>query len=224
MARKRAMSPEKASSKKLGGHKSEEVFNIRFGNKDAKINYSGASSDCKITDEKIFSILKQKLNVKSPNVSLKGGDTIQIHLGWFSELTDRDFWNANLGEIEINGKICTSSEHGIDFKDQEKILRSYSFWKKYLAKGGILCYRDSENEWIFFNMDDVINFIIANFEWRLLETGRIKGDCNGKQYITYEYRSESHKQCFVLGAHGGKKGKEFIQLLIENIPFIKDIR
>lgn len=127
----------------------------------------------------------------------------------------------NLRKVKVKNRICTSSDHGIEFKEQIKALKNYSFWKKYLGKGDILCYRSSENEWIFFNMDDVIIFLTDNFDWRLLETGRIKGDFNGKQYITYEYRPEPHKRTFVLGAHGGKKGREFIQLLLKKIPFEK---
>ena len=42
--------------------------------------------------------------------------------------------------------------------------------------------------------------------------------------LTYEYRPESHKKCFVLGAHGGKKGKEFIETLIKETPFEKIVR
>jgi len=42
-----------------------------------------------------------------------------------------------------------------------------------------------------------------------------------RTYITYEYRSEKHKQCFVLGAHSGNIGVKFINCLIENIPSIK---
>ncbi len=170
-------------------------------------------------------LLKKTFSVKSNKVSLKSRNTIQIHLGLLPELTDMNIWNKNLHKIKMpNGRICTASIQGISFKKQEEILKSHSFWDKYLAKGDILCYRDKNNKWIFFNMEDVINFIINNFTWRLLKTGRIKGDCNGKQYITYEYRSESHKLCFVLGAHGGKKGKEFIDLLIRNIPYVEEIR
>jgi len=51
-----------------------------------------------------------------------------------------------------------------------------------------------------------------------LETGRLKGDIQGKQYLTYEYRS--NKDLFVLGAHGGKKGKKFIDLLQKNLRHV----
>jgi hypothetical protein len=220
-----AMTSSQASEKKLGGHDNERDFNSVFGDKNADINYSGPSSDCVILDESFLNILKKKLLVKGNNVSLKSKSTIQIHLGLLPELTNMVIWNRSLSQKRMStGKICTAGEHGISFRKQEEILKSYAFWDKYLAKGEILCYRDEGNKWIFFNMEDVINFIISNFVWRLLETGRIKGDCQGKQYLTYEYRSEEHKLCFVLGAHGGHKGKEFIDLLIKNIPYVEEVR
>ncbi len=219
-----AMSSAQASRKKIKGHQNEIDFNIRFGDRQAKINYSGASSDCVIKDKSFLKLLKKRIKIRGNNVSLKSGNTIQIHLGWLPELTDKNIWMRNLHREVIKGKEVTTSGHGIDFNKQKSVLKRFSFWKKYLGKGEILCYRESEDEWIFFNMDDTINFIIDNFEWRLLDTGRLKGDYSGKQYLTYEYRSEHHKECFVLGAHGSKKGKEFIDLLIRKIPYLKETR
>ena len=103
---------------------------------------------------------------------------------------------------------------------------------KYLKKNGsdkpadILVYLDmNKKEWVFFNMDNVIEFIASNCVWRILESGRIKGDFmdtskKGKrQYLTYEYR-KTHNSYF-LGANGGK-GREFIVLLMNNIPYMRD--
>jgi len=219
-----AMFSGQARDKKLIGHQNERDFNLVFGDRNAELNYSGPSSDCIIKDTKFFNLLKEKLKVKDKNVSLKSGNTIQIHLGVFPELTIMDVWKKNLGSINVNGNEYTTSKHGISLANQIKVLKNYNFWKKYLGKGEILCYRETKTKWIFFNMDDVIKFIIKNFEWRLLVTGRLKGDFNNKQYLTYEYRSEEHKKCFVLGAHGGEKGKEFISLLVKNIPFVEEIR
>jgi len=219
-----AMGSDQAREKKLMGHQRESDFNNIFGDKDSVINYSGSTNDCEITDKKLMDTLQKKLHVKSNKVSLKRGDTIQIHLGWIPELTNREHWMAHLTKVQVKNRVCTTSEHGIPFNDQVLVLKSFDFWKKYLGKGDILCYSDVENIWFFFNMDDVLNFIINNIEWRLLETGRIKGDFNGRQILTYEYRPESHKRCFVLGAHGGKKGKEFIEILLKNIPYEEVIR
>jgi hypothetical protein len=84
----------------------------------------------------------------------------------------------------------------------------------------LLVYKDTNNNrWIFFNIDDIINFIANECIWRKLSTGRIKGDFNdnsrkGKsQYITYEYRN-THNSYF-LGLNGNK-GKKFIELLMNN--------
>lgn len=70
-----AMDSKQASGKKLTGHKNEADFNACFGDKDAAINY-GPSSDCEITDKSVLDMLKKRLNIKSPKVSVKGGDTI----------------------------------------------------------------------------------------------------------------------------------------------------
>ena len=99
MKRERAvhsMSSSQASSKKIKGHDNERDFNYVFGNKNATINYSGASNDCIILDNAFFEVLKEKLRVKSNRVSLKSRDTIQIHLGLLPELTKMDVWNRNL--------------------------------------------------------------------------------------------------------------------------------
>jgi len=72
-------------------------------------------------------------------------------------------------------------------------------------------------------MIDVINFIVERCTWRLLSTGRLKGDFEDKSskskkraILTYEYRTK-HKSYF-LGASGGQ-GKFFIQLLKQNICY-----
>jgi hypothetical protein len=98
-------------------------------------------------------------------------------------------------------------------------------FNKYLKKNSsdkpadILVYKDIENKrWIFFNMDDIINYIAEKCIWRKLDSGRIKGDFADKtkkgmtQYITYEYR-DTHKSYF-LGLNGGK-GVNFIKLLMD---------
>ena len=205
------------SKTKLRGHKYESEFNKKLGEKNAKINYSGSSADCKLIDEKLFQKLKNDLKIEGNDVSLKSGNTIQFHLGILPELTNKKIWIQNLRKIKQGNKIVTTSEHGIPFEKQKEILNSLDFWNKYLRKGDILCYLDSSNNYIFFNIDDVINFIISNTEWRLLNTGRIKGDIFSKQYITYEYRQK--KNSFVLGAHCGKKGIEFINLLKDKLKY-----
>ena len=217
---KHAMSSQKASHVKTIGHKREHTFNKKFGDKNADINYSGASSDCEIKDADFLNELKKSISTGSPFVSLKSSRTIQIHLGNIPELTNRSHWNKTLGKT---AKGATTGQHGIPFVDQQKVLKSRSFWNKYLKKGDVLSYLQKDGSYIFFNMDHVIDFIITNCHWRLLSTGRLKGDFYNSeknksvQYLTYEYRSE--KKLFVIGAHGSSKGFEFIQLLKLNLPW-----
>jgi len=205
-----AMSSKQASLVKRRGHQREAIFNQKYGNPYDEINWSGASADCEIHDESLINILKTIIGFPGNGVSLKGGNTIQIHLGHLPELTDRQ---ALI--VEKNNKGQTKVEHGVSFPEQVSVLKTKSFWNKYFRKGDILTYSYDNGQHIFFNMNDVINFIITECEWRLLDTGRLKGDFFGQQYLTYEYRNK--KRCFVLGAHGGKKGKQFIELLKNNI-------
>jgi hypothetical protein len=218
-----AMESDQASYKKIKGHEREKDFNSLFGDASAKINYSGSSADCLVCNIHLRALIKERLGVDSFEVSLKGGVTTQIHLGWIDELTQKSIWDQSLCQIvKPNGRKCTSGSHGVSFEKQKEVLTSSQFWEKYLGKGSLLVYTDDEKYWWFFSMKDVINFIVKNFTWRLLETGRIKGDfLSKKQIFTYEYRPESHKKTFVLGAHGGQKGKELRDLLINNIKLIQ---
>ena len=53
-------------------------------------------------------------------------------------------------------------------------------------------------------MTDIISFIIENTEWKLLETGRIKGSLSKRRkfilILTFEFRNK--KKQFALGAMG----------------------
>lgn len=145
--------------------------------------------------------MKQTLNINGFNVSNKSGNNIQFTLGQIIELKDI--------EIELLTK--------------DKIINIFN---KYLKKINsdkpvdLLVYKDTDNNrWIFFNIDDIINFIANECIWRKLSSGRIKGDFNDNsrkgisQYITYEYRN-THNSYF-LGLNGNK-GKKFIELLMNN--------
>lgn len=197
----------KASCKKIGGDKKkighirEKEFTKQYNLNELNnpIEY-GAKSDTTIDkNHPICEILKHKLNVNGFNVSNKSGNNIQFTLGKIPE-----FENIETSELTKSNV--------------------YEIFNKYLKKSNsdkpadILVYKDTEKaRWIFFNMDDIINFIANNCIWRKLETGRIKGDFNDNskkgisQYITYEYR-DTHKSYF-LGLNGGK-GKKFIELLM----------
>lgn len=217
------MSSSQASKVKRGGHKKEVLFNQRFGDPDAGVNWSGSSADCMLSEARLASDFKEWLRSKdlSPDggVSLKGGKTIQIHLGNLPELTDKEGYSV--GETPRGD---TAVEHGVPFDKQVEHLRDPRFWNKYLKKGDILCYDvpkkkkedDRPTEYRFFKMDDVISYICSPAcQWRILDTGRLKGDLDGKAIFTYEYRRV--KGMFVLGAHGGTNGVRFMDILKDNI-------
>ncbi len=210
-----AMSSEQASAVKRRGHQREGEFNQRFGFPEAEINWSGSSADCLLNESRLpmgFAQWAARNNVSlGSSVSLKSGNTIQVHLGNLPELTNKEeYYTAK------NALGQTVVDHAIPFEEQQDTLKSRAFWEKYLKKGDVMCYVDDINgEYLFFKMDDVISFIIDKCEWRLLPTGRLKGDFFGKQVLTYEYRSR--KKSFLLGAGGASNGKKFINILKENL-------
>lgn len=201
----------KASCKIIGGYKKrlgheiEKEFTkqFNFNELNKSIEY-GAKADTTIDiNHPICNILRDKLNVSGFNVSNKSGNNIQITLGQIPEFKD----------IDINEL------------DKNKIIYIFN---KYLKKinsdkpADILVYKNNEN-WIFFNIDEIINFIADNCIWRKLATGRIKGDFKDNtkkgfsQYITYEFRN-THNSYFL--GFNGNKGKKFIELLMMNINYI----
>jgi hypothetical protein len=194
--------------KKIKGHEREKEFLKQYNvNELNSPTEYGAKSDTSIDlSHPICEILKEKLNVSGFNVSNKSGENIQFTLGKIPELKDikiEELTPMLVGELLNIYLKKTNSDKPAD----------------------ILVYKDIEqNRWIFFNMDDIINFIMTKCIWRKLNSGRIKGDFKdntkkGKsQYITYEYR-ETHKSYF-LGLNGGK-GKKFIELLMDETNGIK---
>lgn len=188
------------SEKKRSGHKREDLFGLRFCD-PAAITYK-AEADKIITNAELLAQLNATIGpVRSGGTSIKSGKNLQFTLGRIPEITD-------------------ASDKCLAMKDR-------SLWEKYLGKthsatpADILCYK-TETGWIFFNMSDVITFIVTHATWRELSTGRIKGDFpdtsrgGSSQYLTYEYRA-THGSHF-LGANGNK-GKPFIQLLMANLRF-----
>jgi hypothetical protein len=194
--------------KKRTGHNREREFNSLFGHEDAGIKY-GAEADCDISNETPNGIhLNEQLKKHfiempehSDKVSLKGGNTIQFTLGRIDEVSS----------LENSKKL--------------NVFKNSEFWYKYLGKSmsknqpGWFVYRDTKS-WVFFRMIDVISFIATDATWRLLDSGRIKGDFKDSskkgtsQYLTYEHRPSKG---YFLGANGGQNGKKFVKLLTERI-------
>lgn len=222
------MSSIKASAVKNSGHASEVAFNSLFGQKSTKeMNFSGAGADCEVQKKVYTDLLRKELGLKSFTVSLKSAKTWQFHLGVVPELSDKEFYAKSLHTIKKGNKMVTSGIHSLDWENQLKVLKSKSFWEKYLKKGELLVYTIDKETYYFFKMDDVIDFIRKNFVWRLLETGRIKGDVFNKAgklqkgRITFEYRDDETKKCFVLGAHSGKNGHLLFLILKEYLNFVE---
>jgi hypothetical protein len=139
---------------------------------------------------------------KAPNVSNKSGRNLQFVLGRIPELESPKTVEERLAAVS-----------------------KPALWQKYLKKSASpkpanwLVYLDKiAKQWIFFNMDDVVDRIVTHSVWRILESGRMKGDFEGIQYLTYESRS-THNSYF-LGANGNK-GDKWIALLMKNLRHLK---
>ena len=214
---KHGMSSQKASHVKRGGHLREQIFSNQFTRGrmsvlNEQVNYSGSSADGVITQED-FKWIISELKTKDGSVSIKGGNNFQFHLGNIPELID---YNSLVEEKKPSPKrplkLETHFSSSISHAEQLAALKSKKFWEKYLKKGEILAI-DHESQWHFFSLDDVIHLLISGefLVWRILSTGRIKGDCffsDGRKRvgITFEHRFEKNQS--VLGAHGGGAGKK----------------
>ena len=207
-----------ATCKKVGsyykneGHKKEKNFNSKY-NPDCKTITMKAQSDCQIgiyhpilNNLLDIGIINSKLQ---RNTSNKSGKSIQLTLGNIPELSDGT-------ELEY-----------IKNKDNfKKILEKYMKKNESNRPADLLVY-DNDKSRLFFNMDDVIKYMVDNCEFRKTprETCCIKGDFKDnskkgiRQYFTYEYRKR-HKSWF-LGFSGGR-GKPFIELIKNKIKYYED--
>ena len=200
--------------KKKKGHKREDDFKKQYNpaSLTEPTEYKATSDTWIPSGLEITNILCERFGMAASKdlfISNKSGENIQFTLGQIPELSAED----NLAWLQ-NPDNCRA------------------LFNKYLKKvesarpADILVYKDNTaQKWLFFKMDDIIDFIVAKATWRRLETGRIKGDFDNDskkgaaQYLTYEYRP-THKSYF-LGLNGGK-GIEFIHLLKKNIVFYED--
>lgn len=194
----------KATSKKVGGvnkkkgHDNEAMFNIKF-DKPRDVSYK-AEADCIITARKYIDLLDKTFGKSaSKESSLKSGKTQQFTLGRIDELST------------------------ISDDEKLKVIYERSLWEKYLGKSNsarppfFYVYRDdTAKSWIFFRMSDVLDFIVTKSAWRVLPSGRMKGDFKDKskkgarQYLTFEHRPNKG---YFLGLCGGNSGINFIGLI-----------
>lgn len=147
---------------------------------------------------------------------LKSGRNWQFHLGVFSPYTKNwGITNVNQGKI-----IKYTATHEKIISD----LRSESFIRSFIIKANFFCVYDSPY-WLIFDSEDIISLLQNpdQVNWRVLDSGRIKGDVNIASYkrtiFTFEYRAEEHKRQFVFGAHGGGAGERLKNILKNKLFF-----
>ncbi|MFN6334890.1 MAG: hypothetical protein ACK4V4_00070 [Sphingobacteriales bacterium] len=154
---------------------------------------------------------------------LRVGKNWQFHLGDLPELGSISFFAKSIKKVKVKNKTLECGTYDKAWDTQIKQLKSSSFWEKYFCKGNnVFCFSNDNYEYFFFNIHDMVQYIITNTKWRLLETGRIKGDLfledgTSITIFTIEFRNESHKKCFAFGAHGGGKGIQLFLILLRNI-------
>jgi hypothetical protein len=154
---------------------------------------------------------------------LRVGKNWQFHLGDLPEIGSINFFAKSIKKVKFKNKTLECGTYDKDWDTQIKQLKSFSFWEKYFCKGhNVFCFSNDNYEYFFFNIHDMVQYIITNTKWRLLETGRIKGDLfledgTSITIFTIEFRNESHKKCFAFGAHGGGKGIQLFLILLRNI-------
>lgn len=206
--------------------KSEKASQVKINGELAKLKLAKKLS-C-ISSREIF--LSGELHPEIVNsinaegrLMLRIGKNWQFHLGEISEVGSTINFAKSIVKKNINNKILECGSYDKDWDTQKRVLNSFEFWSRYFCKGhDVFCFSNDNDEYFFFNMKDMVNYFIQNTQWRILETGRIKGDLrltDGKliTIFTIEFRNESHKKCFVFGAHGGGKGIQLFLILLRNI-------
>ena len=199
---KNAMSSGQARSIKLSGDRLRKCFDAQCTDGNGNIKPE---------------LLQGLTNQRSEGTyTLKSGKNWQFHLGNFIPYTE------NWGTRYLNGgktvKYNLSNEEIILDLRSEKFIRSFIF------KGNFFAVYDAPN-WLIFDSQDLIEMLqdTDRVKWRILESGRIKGDFHTETYkrtiFTMEYRAEEHKKQFVFGAHGGGVGERFKNILKESLFF-----
>lgn len=156
-------------------------------------------------------------------VMLRVGKNWQFHLGDLPEIGSINHFAKSIRKTKIKNKTLECGTYDNNWEYQVEQLKSTLFWEKYFCKGhSVFCFSNDNYEYFFFNIHDIVNYIISKTNWRLLNTGRIKGDLSVENktsitIFTIEFRNEIHKKCFAFGAHGGGKGIQLFLILLRNI-------
>jgi hypothetical protein len=147
---------------------------------------------------------------------LKSGKNWQFHLGNFTPYINN--WGT---EFLFSGKKVKYNQlNSIIIED----ITNEKFINSFMLKANFFVIYDTSN-WLIFKSNDILK-LMQNTEfikWRILESGRIKGDIfmDGikRTIFTMEYRAEEHKKQFVFGAHGGGAGEKFKNILKKTLLF-----
>lgn len=108
---------------------------------------------------------------------LRVGKNWQFHLGDLPEIGSKSYFSNSIKKKMIRDKVLECGTFDKKWDTQVEKLRSPLFWEKYFSKGNkVFCFSNDNYEYFFFNINDIVDFITKNTRWRLLETGRIKGD------------------------------------------------
>lgn len=135
------------------GHQHEDDFGRVWC--DETSTMYGPTSDKVITHKGLIQVLQTKLGIIPHGVSIKSGSNLQFTLGNIPEITDA--------------------------QDKLYAISQRSVWETYLAKcrsacpANTLVYR-GDKLWTFFAMKDIVEFIVSSCRWRMLPSGRIKGN------------------------------------------------
>ena len=190
-----AMSSGQARSIKLSGDKLRKSFIFQCTDFNGSI-------------KKEFLVGLRNQNEEGSYV-LKSGKNWQFHLGNFSPYTEK--WGIVFHDY---GKIVKYNEIEEDILSD---FKSENFLRSFMLKGNFFVVYDAPN-WLIFDSQDIIDVMqdSEQVKWRILESGRIKGDFHTEKLkrtiFTLEYRAEIHKKQFVFGAHGGGAGERFKNL------------
>ena len=197
-----AMSTGQARSIKLSGDKLREFF------KNQCTNESGL-----LHQELLVGLTSQYMD---GTYVLKSGSNWQFHLGSFSPFVES--WEVQF--LNKGKQVIYKQQHEKILSD----LRCDSFISSFIVKGNFFCVYDSPN-WLIFDGQDIKSLFMdsAKLNWRILESGRIKGDVKigdlTRTIFTLEYRAEVHKRQFVFGAHGGGAGDKLKNILKDSMFF-----
>jgi hypothetical protein len=199
---KNAMSSGQARSIKLSGDRIRKSFEKQC------VNDTG-----KIKKEYLQGLSNQN---GDGTYILKSGNNWQFHLGSFKPFTEN--WKV---EFLNGGKIL---KYNIPKNIINQDIQSAVFLKSFMLKGDFFVIYETPN-WLIFDSEDIMKLMQDSefVEWRILESGRIKGDIIvnkiKRTIFTLEYRAEVHKKQFVFGAHGGGAGEKLKNILKQTLFF-----